>query len=129
MLGRALLTLAALLLIGTAAYHATGGSMVAGWLGGERGIVLQLLWFLPALDWVAVALAWLVIAWRGSRRSAALVALLAAVPAGAAAMIGATLGPAFLGTWLLAGAALLPLLGSIALPSARPRGEAAQRSA
>ena len=118
MLGRLLLVLAALVLIGTAAFHASGGGMVAGWLGGERGALLQTLWFIPALDWAGVGLAWLFIAWRGNARFAPLVWLLALIPAGAAAMVAASVGPGFLGVWLLAGAALLALLGSIALPRA-----------
>ncbi len=116
MLGRVLLSLSALILIGTGAFHATGSSMVAGWLGGERGALLQMLWWLPTLDWLVVALAWLFIAWRGDRRLAPLVWLLALAPAGAAALVAGTVGPAFLGLWLLAGATLLAVLGSIALP-------------
>jgi hypothetical protein len=92
--------------------------MVAGWLSGERGALLQLLWYIPTLDWAAVGLAWLYIAWRGSQRFAILVWLLALIPGGAAAMVAAAVGPYFLGFWLLAGATLLALLGSIALPKA-----------
>lgn len=116
MLGRILLTLGALVLIGTAAFHGSGAGMVAGWLNGERGALLQILWFIPALDWVVVGLAWLFIAWRGTNRFAPLVWVLALVPAGAAAMVASAVGPNFLGVWLLAAAALLAVLGSIALP-------------
>ena len=116
MLGRVLVALGALVLIGTAASHGSGGGMVSGWLAGERGALLQMLWYLPTLDWSAVGLAWLYIAWRGSHRLAPLIWLLALIPGGAAAMIAATLGPSFLGMWLLAGATLLAVLGSIALP-------------
>ncbi len=116
MLGRVLLTLAAAALIGTAAFHAMGGGMVAAWLGGERGLVLQTLWYVPSLDWAAVGLAWLFLAWRGSQRLAPLVWVLALIPGGAAAMIAYALGPSFLGFWLLAGATLLALSGAIALP-------------
>jgi hypothetical protein len=121
MLGRTLLTLGALLLIGTAAFHGSGAATVAGWLGGERGALLQTLWFIPVLDWATVGLAWLYIAWRGGSRLAPLVWLLALIPAGAAAMIAASVGPNFVGVWLLAGAALLALLGSVALPRAGQR--------
>jgi hypothetical protein len=116
MLGRLLLALAALVLIGTAALHGSGAGMVAGWLGGERGAVLQMLWFIPALDWAVVGLAWLFIAWRGSKLMAPLVWALALIPGGAAALVAGTAGPTFLGFWLLAGATLLALLASIALP-------------
>jgi hypothetical protein len=116
MLGRILLTVGALVLIGTAAFHGSGAQMVSGWLGGERGAMLQTLWFIPVLDWAAVGLAWLFIAWRGGNRLAPLVWLLALIPAGAAAMVASSVGPYFVGVWLLAGAALLAVLGSIALP-------------
>jgi len=118
MLGRAFLTLGGLVLLGTAAFHATGGPMVAGWLGGERGAVLQMLWYIPTLDWSVVALAWLLIAWWGNHRLAPLVWILALIPGFAAALVAATVGPTFLGLWLLAGATLLAVLGSIALPRA-----------
>ncbi len=116
MLGRILLALAALVLIGTAAFHGSGADMVAGWLGGERGALLQTLWLIPTLDWAAVGLAWLFIAWRGTTRLAPLVWLLALIPGGAAAMVAAAVGPAFVGVWLLGAATLLALLGAIALP-------------
>jgi hypothetical protein len=116
MLGRILLTLGALVLMGTAAFHASGGAIVAGWLGGQRGAVLQMLWFIPALDWAVVGLAWLYIAWRGSRHMAPLVWVLALIPGGAAAMVASAAGPIYLGMWLLAAATLLAVLGSIALP-------------
>lgn len=116
MLGRVLLAVAGLVLIGTAAFHATGGGMVAGWLSGERGLVLQTLWYVPALDWATVGLAWLFVAWRGDERLAPLVWLLALIPGGAAAMIAYALGPGLIGFFLLAGAALLALFGSLALP-------------
>lgn len=114
--GRVLLILAGLVLIATAAFHASGGAMVAGWLPGERGSLLQALWFIPTLDWTTVGLAWLYIAWRGTTRLAPLVSVLALIPAGAAAMIAASVGPNFLGVWLLGAAALLAVLGSITLP-------------
>ncbi len=116
MLGRVLLVLAGLVLIGTAAFHGSGGAMVAGWLGGERGALLQILWFIPSLDWAVVGLAWLFIAWRGTTHLAPLIWVLALVPAGAAAMVASAVGPNFVGVWLLAAAALLAVLGSIALP-------------
>lgn len=116
MLGRALIALAGLVLIGTAAVHATGGASVSGWLGGERAMVLEILWYIPTLDWAAVGLVWLFIAWRGTARWAPLLWLLALIPAGAAAMVAAAMGPYFLDVWLLAGATLLAVFGSIALP-------------
>ncbi len=116
MLARILLLLASLLLLGAAGLHLSAGGAVAGWLPGERGAVVQILWYLPGLDWIAVALAWAFVAWRGNQRFAPIVWLMALVPAGAAVAIAAVLGAAFVGAWLLAGAALLAVLGSLALP-------------
>jgi hypothetical protein len=122
MLGRALLALAGVTLVGTAILHGLGGQMVSGWLAGERRVVLELLWYAAGLPWAVVGVAWLLIAWRGDRRVQVLVWLLALIPGGAAAMIAYGLGPTFVPMWLLAGAALLAVLGSIALPrvTARP---------
>ena len=116
MLGRILLALGALILIGTAVFHVTEGAETAAWLRGERGAVMQLLWHIPSLDWIVVGIAWLLIAWRGTQVSAPIVWVLALVPFGTAAMIASALGPAFLDMWLLAGAALLASLGALALP-------------
>jgi hypothetical protein len=116
MLGRILVTLGALLLIATAVMHGLGGQMVSGWVSGERAAVLQALWYLPAIDWVVVALAWLAIAWTGGIRLGWLIWLVAAIPAAAAILLVATVGAGFFGVWMLAGAVLLALLGSIALP-------------
>ena len=118
MLARLLLLVAALLLLAAAGLHLAGGGAVGGWMPGERGAVVQILWHLPGLDWIAVALAWAYVAWRGTQRFAPLVWLLALIPAGAAVAIAAVLGVAFIVTWLLAGAALLAVLGSLALPKA-----------
>lgn len=116
MLGRGLLTLAGLMLVGTAILHGIGAEMVTGWLRGERGLVLELLWHSAGLSWLVVGLAWVALGLRGEARVRPLVWLLALIPAGAAAMIASALGPDFLPLWLLAGATLLALAGSFALP-------------
>lgn len=116
MLARILLILAAVLLLAAAGLHLSSGEAVAGWMSGERGAVVQILWHLPGLDWIVVALTWLFVAWRGTRRFTPVLWLTAVVPASAAVAIAAVLGATFIGAWLLAGAALLAVLGSIALP-------------
>ena len=116
MLGRILVTLGALLLVGAAVLHGLGGQMAAGWVSGPRAGVLQALWYFPTVDWAVVALTWLAIAWTGGMRFGWLIWLLAAIPAAAAVLIVSTIGPDFFGVWMLAGAVLLALLGSIALP-------------
>lgn len=116
MLARLLLLLAALLLLVAAGLHLAGGGAVAGWLSGERGAVVQIVWHLPGFDWIAVALAWAFMAWHGKHRHAPMVWLLALIPAAAAVAIATVLGADFIGAWLLAAAALLAVLGSLALP-------------
>lgn len=116
MSGRALLTLAALVLIGTAAFHVSGVAEISDWLAGERAILLAALWHMPAFDWLASAIAWLAIAWWADRRAAPLVWVLAFIPGGAAALIAVSVGPMFLGFWLLAGATALAVVGSLLLP-------------
>lgn len=118
MLARILLILAAVLLLGAAGLHLSAGGAVAGWLPGERGAVVQILWYLPGADWIAVALVWAFVAWLGNQRFAPIVWLTALVPAAAAVAIAAVLGAMFIGAWLLAGAALLAVLGSLALSKA-----------
>lgn len=116
MLARALLFIATVLLLAAAGLHLSGGGAISGWMSGERGAVVQILWHLPGFDWVVVALAWAYVGWRADRRMAPLVWLLSIIPAGAAIAVAGVLGAAFVGAWLLAGAALLAILGAMALP-------------
>ncbi len=120
-LGRVLLLLGALLLAVTAAFHGSGGAMVAGWLDGQRGAVLSALWWAPALNWSVVALLWCYVALRGGpdARIAAMVA--AAIPLGAAVLLGSAVGFGFPGIWMLLGAALLATAGATLLGRASPR--------
>ena len=112
---RILLLLGALLLLATAAFHASGGAMVAGWLDGERGQILRLLWFVPPIDWVVVALIWAFAAWRPSRVLAAIVWLSALIPLAVAGMLLVTIGPGFPGGWMLLGATILAGFGAARL--------------
>jgi hypothetical protein len=112
---RILLIAGALLLLATAAFHSSGGSMVSGWLQGDRGKILQLLWFLPPIDWGVVALVWLYVAWRPDRRFAPLVWLTAIIPLVMAIMLIAAVGAGFPGIWMLLGAAALASIGAARL--------------
>ena len=112
---RVSLGLAALLLLATAAFHASGSPMVAGWLTGSRGAMLRVLWYVPTLDWAAVALLWVWAAMRPSRPLVPLVAIGALVPFGAAALLASAVGPGFPGIWMLAGAGALALVGAARL--------------
>ena len=102
-LGRALLVAGALLLLATAAIHATGTQMVAGWttdFENFRRYALQLVWLTDSFDWAVVAAAWLIAARypTSSWRSAAM--LLALIPAACAIGI-LFIEPRFFGAYLL----------------------------
>ena len=112
---RILLGLGALLLIATAAFHGSGGGMVSGWLEGDRGKILQMLWFVPPIDWVVVALVWAFVGWRHDVGFAPLVWLTAIIPLSVALMLIATVGAAFPGVWMLLGAVAMAVAGAARL--------------
>lgn len=113
---RILLGLGALLLLATAAFHSSGGGAVSGWLEGERGQILRMLWFAPPIDWTVVALVWLFVGWRGDSGFAPLVWLTSIVPLSVALMLLAAVGAAFPGIWMLLGAAAFAAAGAARLP-------------
>ena len=112
---RILLGLGAALLIATAAFHGSGGAMVSGWLEGERGEILRLLWYVPTVDWIVVALIWLFVARWGDRRLAPLVWISALIPSSVALMLIWAVGAGFAGIWMLIGSVLLAAVGSARL--------------
>ncbi len=118
-LARSLLGIAATLLFATALFHGSGGSMVSGWLPGQRGEMLRALWYLPSLDWFVVALVWVTMAVRPSRTAATVSLIAALIPAGATMLVSGAVGWGFPGVWMLAGATLLGAAGSILLRSAQ----------
>ena len=89
--------------------------MVSGWLEGERGRILGLLWQVPAVDWTVVALLWLITAWLGDRRLAVIVWISALIPAAVAIMLIGAVGAGFPGIWMLIGAVLLAAAGAFRL--------------
>jgi hypothetical protein len=113
--GRTLIVAGALLLILTAAVHSLGSSMVSGWLEGERRSILMAAWFLLAVDWIVVALAWLYCAWRASRSLAPIIYLTSVVPAATAVALLIAVGPGFFGIWMLLGALILATAGAARL--------------
>ncbi len=115
-LARALLTAGAILLFATAAFHASGGAMVADWLPGARGAVLTLLWNVPVVDWSIVGLLWLFVAWRADRRFMPVVWLSAMIPIVVAVMLIAAVGLGHPGIWMLIGASALAGVGAARLP-------------
>ena len=112
---RWLLVAGAVLLIATALFHSTGLSMVSGWLPGMRGQVLSLLWLTPVADWSVVAILWLIAAWRLRSELRLIVLVSAIVPAFAAAGLFIVAGTSHPGPFLLAGAAILAVLGALRL--------------
>lgn len=116
MTGRWLLLLAAAVLLGTAAYHASGTLEVRAWLTGRRADLLVLLWLSPAVSWAVTALVLVQAGLRGDRRAAPIIVLLTLAPASTALGLGLIYGWAFLGVWLLATTSALMIAGAARLP-------------
>lgn len=121
-LGRALLVAGALLSLATAAIHATGTHMIAGWTGNFepfRRDALQLVWLTDSFDWTVVAIAWLIAARypTSSWRSAAM--LLALIPAACAIGI-LFIEPRFFGAYLLLASIGIALLGIAGIKRSEP---------
>ena len=115
-LARSLLVAGALLLVGTAALHAAGARMVAGWTAefdAQRQAAVQLVWLTDSFDWTVTAAAWLLAARypTTSWRSAAM--LLALIPTACAVGI-LFIEPRFFGAYLLLGSVALALTGAFA---------------
>ena len=104
---KASIGLAALLLFVTAAFHASGATMVSGWLPGQRGAILDVLWVVPVIDWAVVGVLWLFIAWKDDRRLAPLVWISSVVPLLVAVLLIKAVGFGHPGIWMLIAAALL----------------------
>ena len=118
---RACLGAAAALLLATALFHGSGGSMVSDWLPGQRGEMLRTLWYLPSLDWSIVALVWAAVAVRPSSAAATLSLILTLIPASATLLVSGAVGWGFPGVWMLAGSALIGAAGSVMLRSGQGR--------
>jgi hypothetical protein len=114
-LGRILLGIGAVILFAAAAFHASGAAQAATWAQGTRGEILRLLWAVPTIDWAIVGIIWLAIAWYDDRRLAPLVWISAAIPLLVAVLLVKAVGIGFPGSWLLAMAALLAVIGSVRL--------------
>jgi len=115
-LARTLLLLGSLLLLATAAFHSSGSAMVAGQIEGMRGRIVEMLWFVPPIDWVVVALCWAFVAVRGQRSLQPIVWITALIPFSVALMLLATVGIGFPGFWMLIAAVVLGVVGASRLP-------------
>ena len=113
---RWLLVAGAALLIATALFHSTGLAMVGGWLPGQKGQILTLLWLTPIADWTVVALLWLWAAKRGRADLRLVVLFSAIVPAFVAIGLFVIAGASHPGGFMLAGSVILAVLGAWRLP-------------
>ena len=109
------LGLAALLLFTAAALHASGATRVSGWLPGQRGAILDVLWVVPVIDWAIIGVLWLFVAWRDERPLAPLVWISAVVPLLVAILLIKAVGVGHPGIWMLIAAALLACVGAALL--------------
>ena len=112
----------ALLLLATAAIHATGCQMIAGWLsdlGPQQRYGLQLVWLTDSLSWFVVALLWLGAAWRPDRswRAAGLMGALIPLLTGAGILL---IDPTFFGGYLLLISGGLGAIGAALARAAEP---------
>jgi hypothetical protein len=106
--GRLILAAAGLLLLATAAFHATGAADAATWLGGARGDFVRVLWWAPTVDWAVIGSFWLWAAARSYRGAGVVVTAL--LPLGTAALMSAFIDPLFPGTLMLVAASALALV-------------------
>jgi hypothetical protein len=116
---RLLLTLGALLLLVTAAFHANGLAMVGAWFNDERAGVMRMLWLTPTIDWTLVALFWVFVAARPRAELRVLVIAAALLPLASAVGLFVAVGAAHPGPLMLAGSAALAVVGA-ALLDVRP---------
>lgn len=127
--GRTLLLLGALLLLATAAFHAAGCNMVAGWLEElphQQSQGLQFVWLTDSLSWVVTALAWLVAGYRGAHSCAGVAILMSSIPLLTGAGI-LWIDPAFFGGCLLLASSALGVSGAAVIRNVR-RGAKADPS-
>ena len=117
---RILLALGALLLLATAAFHATGLAMVSAWFSDERAGIMRLLWLTPTVDWTLVALFWAYVALKARADLRMLAIAAALVPTIAAIGLFRAIGTAHPGPFMLGGAAALAIAGAAALRVRRP---------
>ena len=117
-MARTFLVGGALLLLTTAAIHATGVSMVAGWaaeLQPREAAALQLVWLSDSFEWGVAAAIWLLAAWKATPawRAAASVAGLIPLAGGVGVM---ALDPTFFGGHLLLASVALAAAGLLLAP-------------
>jgi hypothetical protein len=111
-MGRILLFAAALLLVATAAIHASGQPMVDGWTRGldhRQAMAICLVWITDSIDWAVVAVLWALAGWKQRRGwlDAAAVATIIPLAGGVGVMRIYT----FFGGWMIVGSVALAVMG------------------
>jgi hypothetical protein len=109
--GQILLAVAAALLAVAACVHAAGWYSLRSEFPDAVQPVVRLLWFSVDLDWLVTASIWAVAAWTGTAALRLPVLAASVIPIGSALWFAATLGPGFIGIYLLALVAVLALVG------------------
>ena len=110
---RALLIAGAFLLLLTAGLHAAGVAMVAAWtegFGEREAAAVKLVWLTNSIDWMAVALIWLMAAWKRRPEWTAAGAMVAIIPLAGGVGI-ARIDPFFFGGQMVLASVALALLG------------------
>ena len=90
----------------------TGLDSVAGWLEGDQGRILGLLWSSAALSWSVVALLWIYAAVRPSFQMRWPVWIAAIVPLSLGLLLLGMIDPAHPGGYMLLGSAALAGIGA-----------------
>ena len=109
---RILLMSGAAVLAATACFHLTGLETAWGWLEGQRGTIVGLLWATLAIDWFIVVTVWI---YAGIRRAPSLrwpVALTALIPAVCGTLLLAMVDARHPGGYMLIVAAVLAWAGA-----------------
>lgn len=110
--GRILLGVAAAMLMLAASIHATAWFNLRGEFPGAVQPVVRLLWFSVDLDWLVAASLWALAAWMGSAALRLPVLAASLIPIGSALWFAVTVGPGFIGVYVLMLAAILAIVGA-----------------
>ncbi len=110
-MARALLIAGAVVLFATALFHMSGLESVAGWLEGDRGRIVALLWASAALNWTVVALIWIFAAAWPSPALRWPVWISAIIPVSLALFLLSLVDPTHPGGYMLLLSAILAVIG------------------
>ena len=111
-LARVLLISGAVVLVATALFHMTGLNSVSGWLDGDRGRIVALLWSTAAFSWAVVALLWIYAAFRPAEALRAPVWISTLIPLSVAILLLVVVEPTHPGGYLLLLSVVLAGIGA-----------------